>query len=164
VNIKWVVFSKYFSQAFLIQRIIVQDINIIVLRPSHKVHVILVRFYWNLNFLKKFSKDIPVSNSMKILPEHQNIVKLYSARINSLHMFSLISMLTKKETFWDYHTVYVALSHTSAFKWTNSYIWLGVKVWPLGLPKYCNFYLPKISNNNLVSHIERGTWAEGVWE
>ena len=32
----------------------------------HQVPLILVRFYWNLNFLDRFSKNAEISNFMKI--------------------------------------------------------------------------------------------------
>jgi hypothetical protein len=37
-------------------------------RSSCKVPFILVRFYWNLNSLDRFSKNTLISNSMKISP------------------------------------------------------------------------------------------------
>jgi hypothetical protein len=36
--------------------------------PSRKVPVILVRFYWNLDFLNRFSKKTEISNFKKIRP------------------------------------------------------------------------------------------------
>ena len=46
------------SKSFLILRRIESDIIINVRRSSGKVHVILVRLKWNLNFLETFSKSI----------------------------------------------------------------------------------------------------------
>jgi hypothetical protein len=44
-----------------------QDMNKKAYWSSCKVLVILVRFKWNLNFLNGFSKNIQISNCMKIL-------------------------------------------------------------------------------------------------
>jgi hypothetical protein len=55
------------SETFLILRKIQRDI-INVHRSSPKVPVILVRFYWNLNFLDRVLKNAEISNFMKIRP------------------------------------------------------------------------------------------------
>ena len=46
----------------------ISDITINVRRSSCKVLVILVRFYWILNLLDRFSKDYQMLNFMKIRP------------------------------------------------------------------------------------------------
>jgi len=53
-------------ETFLILRRIERDIIINVLRPSHTVPIILVRFKQNLNYLHKFLKGIKIPNFMKI--------------------------------------------------------------------------------------------------
>jgi hypothetical protein len=68
LNIKCVFwFSlQIFYEIFLILRIIERDIVINVYRSSCKIPVILVRFYWNVNFLDRFLKTTQRSNVMKI--------------------------------------------------------------------------------------------------
>jgi len=70
LNIKCVFwFSlQLLSENFLILSRTEWDIIIKVLRSIFKVPVILVRFYWNLNLLNRFSKDTEISNFMKIRP------------------------------------------------------------------------------------------------
>jgi hypothetical protein len=69
LNIKCVSsFSTNLSEAFLILRVSERDIIKNVYYSLCKVHVILVRFWWNLNFLNRFSKNIDIPNFMKILP------------------------------------------------------------------------------------------------
>jgi hypothetical protein len=46
--------SVQFSVKFLILRSIYVDFSIIVRNYSGRVPIILVRFYWNINFLIKF--------------------------------------------------------------------------------------------------------------
>jgi hypothetical protein len=52
------IFSLTFSVTFLILRRTKRDIMKNVYWSSCKVHDILVRLYWNLNFLDRFSKSI----------------------------------------------------------------------------------------------------------
>jgi hypothetical protein len=68
LNIKciFLFFLQLLSETFLILRRIDRDVN--VLKSPCKVPVILVRLYWNLNFLDGFSKNCPISNFMKIRP------------------------------------------------------------------------------------------------
>jgi hypothetical protein len=68
LNIKCVFwFSlQLFSRTFLILKIIQLDIVINVKRSSSKVPVILVRFYWNLNFLDRFSDEAQRPHFIKI--------------------------------------------------------------------------------------------------
>jgi len=70
LNIKYVFwFSvQILSETFLILRRNERDIILNVHMSLCKVPVILVRFYWNLNFLHSFSKNIPISYVMKIRP------------------------------------------------------------------------------------------------
>jgi hypothetical protein len=60
--------STTFSETFLILRRIRQDTAKNVNTSSCKVSVVLVRFKCNLNFLDRFSKNIQISNLMKIRP------------------------------------------------------------------------------------------------
>jgi hypothetical protein len=54
-------------QIFLIVWRIKRDIIICVHRSSCKAHVVVFRFYWNLSFLDRFSKNTEISNFIKIL-------------------------------------------------------------------------------------------------
>jgi hypothetical protein len=54
--------SKTFLILRRIQRVIITNVH----RYSCKVPVILVRFYWNVYFIDKFSRNIQISNFMKI--------------------------------------------------------------------------------------------------
>jgi hypothetical protein len=60
-------FLQVLSEIFLILSRTEWDIIIKLLRSPFIVPVILVRFYWNLNFLNIFSKNTEISNFMKIL-------------------------------------------------------------------------------------------------
>ena len=53
------------SETFLMLCRTERDIVISVVGFSCKVHVVLVRFYLNMNFLDTFSKNPPISNIMK---------------------------------------------------------------------------------------------------
>jgi hypothetical protein len=57
------------SETFLILRRTERDMVKNVYRSSCKVPVIVVRFWWNLNFLDRFSKKTRISNLMEIRPE-----------------------------------------------------------------------------------------------
>jgi hypothetical protein len=57
---------QYFSDTFIILRRSAWDMIINVEWYSCKVPVTLVRFWWNFNFLCKFSKNTQISNSIKI--------------------------------------------------------------------------------------------------
>jgi len=56
------------SETFLILRKIKRDVVLNVCRSSCKVSVMFVRFYWNLNFLERFSKNTQISGLMTIRP------------------------------------------------------------------------------------------------
>ena len=56
------------SETFLILRRIHRDIIMNVHRPLCKVPVILVRCYWNLKILDRFSKNTQITNYIKIRP------------------------------------------------------------------------------------------------
>jgi hypothetical protein len=58
------VFSRYLSERFLTLRKIQRDIINVYKSPGN-VPDILVRFYWNLNFLNRFSKNPQIWNFMK---------------------------------------------------------------------------------------------------
>jgi hypothetical protein len=58
-------FSITFIETFLILRTIQRDTAINVKMSSHKVHIILDRLYWNLNFLDRFSKKLKHQISSK---------------------------------------------------------------------------------------------------
>jgi hypothetical protein len=47
-----------------------------------KLYIILVRFYWNLNFLKRFSKNTEISNLIRIHPVE---TEFYADRRNDKH-------------------------------------------------------------------------------
>jgi hypothetical protein len=67
LNVFW--FSlQLLSETFVILRRIQRDITINVHRPSREVPVIRVRFWLNLNFLDRFSKNTQISNLIKIRP------------------------------------------------------------------------------------------------
>jgi hypothetical protein len=59
---------RILSETFLILRRIQRDIIINIHRSSCKVLIILVRFWWNFNFLNRFSKNRQTWNLMKIRP------------------------------------------------------------------------------------------------
>ena len=59
---------KFLSETFLILRRIQRDTIININRSSFKVPVILYRLYSNLNFPYKFSKNLLISNFIKIRP------------------------------------------------------------------------------------------------
>ena len=59
---------KILCVKFLILRSTERDLVKNVHRSSYKVPVILVRFYWNLNFLDNLSKKTRISNFMEIRP------------------------------------------------------------------------------------------------
>jgi hypothetical protein len=54
------------SETFLILRRIQRDMIKNIYRSSCKVPVIIVIFWWNLNFLDRFSKNIKIRNFIKI--------------------------------------------------------------------------------------------------
>ena len=56
------------SETFLILRRNERDMIKSVYCSSCKVPFVLVRFWWNLNFLNRFSKTPPISNFRKIRP------------------------------------------------------------------------------------------------
>ena len=56
------------SETFLILRKYEQDMMKNVHLSSCKVRIYLVRFQWILNFLDRFSNNIPISNIMRIRP------------------------------------------------------------------------------------------------
>ena len=60
--------SQVLSETFLILRRTQRDIIINVHTSSCKVTLSLVRFYWNLNLLDRFSQNPQTSNFMKISP------------------------------------------------------------------------------------------------
>jgi hypothetical protein len=60
------IFSKEFVWNISRLRINQRDIVINVETSSHKVPVIFVRFYWNLNFLDRVSKKSQISNFINI--------------------------------------------------------------------------------------------------
>jgi hypothetical protein len=78
IEIKICVFFslRILSEMFFILRRIERDIIINVYRSSCTVAIILVRFLWNLNFLDRFSKNVQISNFMKI---HSVEVELFHA-------------------------------------------------------------------------------------
>ena len=57
-----------FPETFLILRWTEQNVIANVHRSSYKVPIIIARYQWNLNFLYRFSKNIQISNFMKICP------------------------------------------------------------------------------------------------
>jgi hypothetical protein len=61
------IFSTSLSVTFLIQRI-QRDIIINICKSSCKVQVILVGCEWNFNFLDTFSRNLKMSNFIKISP------------------------------------------------------------------------------------------------
>jgi len=60
------ILSTNLCETFLILNRIERDIIVIVLRSSHVIPIILVRFKQNLNYLHKFLKSIKIPNFMKI--------------------------------------------------------------------------------------------------
>ena len=44
-------------------------------RSSHKISLFLVKFYLNLNFLDRFSKNLQLSNFMKIRPVGSELLR-----------------------------------------------------------------------------------------
>jgi hypothetical protein len=56
------------SQIFLNLRRILWDVIINVHTSPSKVHIILVTFQSHMNFLKRFSKNIQISNFTKVCP------------------------------------------------------------------------------------------------
>jgi hypothetical protein len=62
------IYLQLLSQTFLILRRIKRDIVTTIKTSSSKVHVILIIFYWNLNFPDIFSKQAKISNFFKIRP------------------------------------------------------------------------------------------------
>ena len=54
------------SETFLILRRVEWVIVINVLRSACKISVVIVRFYWNLNFIDRFLKNTEISNLVKI--------------------------------------------------------------------------------------------------
>ena len=70
LNIKCVfwISLQLLSETFLTARRMQRYITINVHRSSCKVPVILDRFWWNFNFLNRFSKNTQISNFMKIRP------------------------------------------------------------------------------------------------
>jgi hypothetical protein len=70
LNIKCVfwISLQLLSEIFLILNRTARDIDVNVHRPLWKVSIILFIFYWNLNFLYRFSKSAQISNFVKIHP------------------------------------------------------------------------------------------------
>jgi hypothetical protein len=62
------IFSTTFDETFLLLRRIRQHIVINVCRSSCIVPVSLVRFYWNLIFMDRISKNPVISNLIQIRP------------------------------------------------------------------------------------------------
>jgi hypothetical protein len=60
------IFALTSKSTFLLVRIVQRDIFINVLTSSYKVPFILARSSWNLHFLHRFSKNILISNVMKV--------------------------------------------------------------------------------------------------
>ena len=66
-NVFW--FSlQLLSERFFVLRRFKRDMIKNVYWSSCKVSIILVRFYWNLNFLKHIFENFQISNFMKICP------------------------------------------------------------------------------------------------
>jgi hypothetical protein len=67
LKIKYLFFSpQLLSEIFLILGKIQRDAVINLCRPSCRVLFILVKFYWKLSFVDRFSKNAQMSNFMKI--------------------------------------------------------------------------------------------------
>ena len=56
------------SEKFFILRRTERDVIKNVYWSSCKVHIIFVRFWWNLNFLNRYSKSTQISNLMEVRP------------------------------------------------------------------------------------------------
>ena len=86
------IFPKCLSKIFFTLKIIQRNIVIHVNCSSDKVHVILVRCYRKLIFLDKFSKNIQVSNVIKI--RHWDMDRQTNDDINSRfkHFFNASKM------------------------------------------------------------------------